>query len=128
MSAPIIYVDYSEIRAGQFQALKAAMNELVQFVEDNEPQLHAYQVYFNESRSRMTVIHIHPDGESLEVHMRVAGPLFPKFASFVRLLSINLYGSPSEYAVEQLRLKAEALGGGTVMVHPLHSGFARFLL
>jgi len=126
MSDPIIYVDTSEIREGQFEALKAAMNELAQFVENNEPQLRSYQVYFNENRSRMTVIHIHPDAESLEFHMRTAGPLFPKFAGFVRLLSINLYGTPSEYAIQQLRQKAEALGGGTVTVHSLHAGFARF--
>jgi hypothetical protein len=83
-------------------------------------------VYFNERRARMTVIHIHPDAESLEFHMKVAGPLFPKFAGFVKLLRIDLYGAPSENIVEQLRQKAEVLGGGTVNVHSLHAGFARF--
>jgi hypothetical protein len=126
MSDPIIYVDNSEIRAGQFEALEAAMNELAQFVEANEPQLYAYRVYFDERRARMTVIHVHPDAESLEFHMKVAGPLFPKFAGFVKLLSIDLYGSPSEYVVEQLKQKAEALGGGTVKMHSLHTGFDRF--
>jgi hypothetical protein len=126
MSDPIIYVDNSEIRDGQFEALKAAMNELAQFVEANEPQLYTYRVYFNERRSQMTVIHIHPDAETLEFHMKVAGPLFPKFAGFVKLLSIDVYGVPSESIVEQLRQKAEALGGGTVEVHSLHAGFARF--
>ena len=126
MSDPIIYVDNSEIREGKFEALKAAMNELTQFVEANETQIYAYRVYFNERRTRMTVIHIHPDTESLEFHMNVAGPLFPKFAGFVRLLSIDLYGAPSEYIVEQLKQKAEALGGGTVKIYPPHAGFARF--
>jgi hypothetical protein len=126
MSDPIIYVDNSEILEGKFEALKAAMNELVQFVEANETQIYAYRVYFNEHRTRMTVIHIHPDTESLEFHMKVVGPLFPKFAGFVKLLSIDLYGAPSEYIVEQLRQKAEALGGGTVKIHSLHAGFARF--
>jgi hypothetical protein len=126
MSNPIIYVDNSEIREGQFEALKAAMDELAQFVEDNEPQIYAYSVYFNERRERMTVIHIHPDAASLEFHMKVAGPLFPKFAGFVKLLRIDLYGEPTEHIVEQLRQKSEALGGGTVKMHSLHAGFARF--
>ena len=128
MSGPIIYVDNAEIHEGKFEALKEAMNELARFVEANEPKLYAYRVYFDDSRSRMTVIHIHPDAESLEFHMRVAGPLFPKFADFVKMLRIDLYGEPSEVAVEQLRQKAAALGGGTVMVHSLHAGFARFQL
>jgi hypothetical protein len=126
MSDPIIYVDNSEIREGQFEALAAAMNELAQFVEANEPQIYAYRVYFDERRARMTVIHIHPDVESLEFHMKIAGPLFSKFANFVKLFRIDLYGAPSEYIVEQLRQKAEVLGGGILEIHSLHAGFARF--
>ena len=126
MSAPIIYIDNSEILEGQFESLRSVMDELAQFVEVNEPKLHAYRIYFNENTSRMTVIHIHPDADSLELHMRVAGPLFPKFAKYVKLLTIDLYGAPSEYAIEQLRQKAKALGGGTVRTHSLHKGFARF--
>jgi hypothetical protein len=125
MSDPIIYVDHSEIREGQLEALKAAMNELAQFVEAHEPRLYAYRVYFDDRRARMTVIHIHPDAESLAFHMKVAGPLFPRFADFVKLLRIDLYGVPSAYIVEQMRRKAEALGGGTVKMHTLQAGFAR---
>jgi len=126
MSGPLIYVDNSEIHQGKFGALKEAMDELARFVEANEPMLHAYQVYFNDSHSRMTVIHVHPEAASLDIHLRVAGPLFPKFADFVKLLTIDLYGEASEYAVEKLKQKAEALGGGTVRVHSLQAGFARF--
>jgi len=126
MSDPIIYIDNSEILEGQFESLRSAMDELAQFVDANEPKLYAYRVYFNENRSRMTVIHIHPDADSLDFHMRVAGPMFPKFANYVNLLTIDLYGAPSEYAVEQLRQKAKTLGGGTVRTHSLHAGFSRF--
>jgi quinol monooxygenase YgiN len=128
MAEHIIYVDHSEIRDGKFEELKMAMIELAQFVKANEPQLLVYNVYFSEDRARMTVIHIHRDAASLEFHMRVAGPLFPKFAGFIKLLRIDLYGKPSEHIVEQLKAKAEMLGSGTVLVHQLHAGFARFPL
>lgn len=39
MSEPIVYVDNSEIRDGKLEELKTALNELVEFVEANEPQL-----------------------------------------------------------------------------------------
>jgi len=58
--------------------------------------------------------------------MKVAGPLFPKFAEFIRLLTIDVYGKPSDDLVEQMRQKAQMLGNGTVLVHELHAGFARF--
>ena len=126
MSELIVYVDQSEIRDGKFVELKTAMNELVEFVETNEPQLIAYNVYFNEDRTRMTVLHIHSDSASLEFHFNVAGRLFPRFAEFIRLLAIDIYGKPSDDLMEQLNEKAEMLGSGAVLVHDLHAGFARF--
>lgn len=47
-SKPIIYIDRSEIREGKLEELKAAMKELVELVEVNEPQIIAYNVYFTE--------------------------------------------------------------------------------
>jgi len=126
MSEPIVYIDSSEIREGKLEELKTAMDELIEFVEANEPQLIAYNVYFKEDGTRMTVVHVHPGSSSLEFHMKVAGPLFSKFAEFIRLLTIDIYGKPSDDLVEQMRQKAQMLGNGTVLVHGLHAGFARF--
>jgi len=126
MSEPIIYIDRSEIREGKLEELKTAMNELIEFIEANEAQLIAYNVYFNEDGTRMAVVHVHPDSASLEFHMKVAGPAFPKFAEFIQLLTIDVYGKPSDDLVEQMRQKAQMLGNGTVLVHELHAGFARF--
>lgn len=125
MSEPIIYVDQSEIRDGKLEELETAMNELVEFVESNEPQLIAYNVYFNRDRKRMTVVHVHSDPESLEFHMKVAGGKFPRFADFIRMVSIDIYGNPGEQLVERLEGKAEMLGSGTVRVHDFHDGMAR---
>ena len=125
MSELIVYVDNSEVREGMLENLKSAMNELAAFVEANEPQLIAYSVYFNEDGTRMSVLHIHAGAESLESHVRVAGPLFPRFAEFVKLLTIDVYGKPTDRLVEQMRQKARMLGNGTVRVHELHAGFAR---
>jgi hypothetical protein len=126
MSEPIIYIDRSEIREGKLEKLKAAMNELVELVEANEPRLIAYNVYFTEDGTRMTVVHIHHDSNSLELHMKVAGPAFPKFAEFIKLSGIDIYGKPSDDLVEQLQQKARMLGNGTVLVHSPYAGFARF--
>jgi hypothetical protein len=126
MSQPIIYIDCSEIREGKLEELKTAMSELVGLVKANEPRLIAYNVYLAEDGARMTVVHVHPDSASLEFHMKVAGPSFPKFVEFIKLLTIDVYGEPGDNLVEQMRRKAQMLGNGTVLVHGLHAGFARF--
>jgi hypothetical protein len=122
----IVYVDTSDVREGALDELKAAIKELVDFVEANEPRLIAYNVYFSDDGTRMTVVHVHPDSESFEYHMEVAGPVFRRFAELVTLSSIHIYGDPGETAVRQSHEKARALGRDSVVVDALHAGFARF--
>jgi hypothetical protein len=122
----LIYLDTSEVREGSLGELKQAIAELAAFVEENEPQLIAYEVYFSEDGKQMTVAHVHPDSASLDFHMEVAGPRFASFAGLLTLLSIHIYGEPSEEALEQMREKVRLLGSGEVVVHAPHAGFARF--
>jgi hypothetical protein len=121
----ILYVDTSDIREGALEELKSGMRRLTDFVEANEPQLIAYNVYFSDDGARMTVASVHPDSASLEYHLQVAGPLFREFVELVTLSSIHIYGEPSEKVVKQAHEKARLLGHGTVEVEHLHAGFKR---
>jgi hypothetical protein len=125
MSA-ILYVDISDVRAGALEELKAGMKELVDFVEAKEPRILAYNVYFSADGARMTVVQIHPDSESVEYHMEVAGPVFRRFVELVTLSSIHIYGEASEKLLKQSHEKARLLGGGDVTADALHAGFTRF--
>jgi quinol monooxygenase YgiN len=125
MSQPLVYIDTSEVRPGKLEQLKAAITELAEFVEDNEPGLVSYSVYFDESANRMSVVHVHADPASLDHHLDVAGPLFRRFADLVTLSSIHIYGEPSETALGQLREKLRLLGAGDVIVLEPHVGFVR---
>jgi quinol monooxygenase YgiN len=125
MSDAIVYVDTSDVREGALERLKAGMKELVEFVEANEPRLIAYNVYFSDDRNRMTVVHVHPDAASLELHLEVAGPFFRRFAELVSLTSTHIYGEPSETALRQSHEKARLLGHDAVVVDALHAGFTR---
>jgi hypothetical protein len=128
MSQLLAYVDTSDIREGALVRLKAAIGELAQFVEENEPQLISYNIYFSADGSQMTVVHVHADSASLDYHMDVAGPRFGRFADLVTLSSIHIYGEPSDKALGQLRDKARLLGSGDVVVHTPHAGFSRSAL
>jgi quinol monooxygenase YgiN len=125
MSEPLISLDTSLIRDGRLAELKEAVAELVEFVRSNEPRLIAYEIYFDEAGSRMTVVQVHPDSASMEYHMTVAGPAFAGFAELITLSTLDVYGKPSEELLELLRRKVQMLGDATVIVHELQAGFAR---
>jgi hypothetical protein len=125
MSDEIVYVDTSDVREGALEELQADMKELVDFVEANEPRIISYNVYFNEEGTRMTVMHVHPDAESVEYHLEVAGPIFRRFVELVTLTSTHIYGRPSEKVLKQADEKVRLLGRGDVDVQALHAGFTR---
>ena len=127
MSDPIVFVDTSDIREGKVEELRRAVAELAEFVEANEADTISYQVFFSDGDRRMTVLQIHRDSASMERHMEVAGPVFAKFADLLVLRTVDIYGSPSEKVVEQLRRKAELLGTASVVVHERQGGFARIV-
>lgn len=124
-SSFILYVDRAEVRAGKLDELKRAVADLVDLVQANEPQLGAYNVYFGADGRTMTVVHAHTDSASLQRHMDVAGPAFSGFVDLVRLLTIDVFGSPSDDVMQRIRDKAALLGSATVTVHESFAGFTR---
>ena len=123
---PIVYIDHSDIREDSFEELKAGIRRVVDFIEAREPQLITYGFYLDEDAAKMTVVAVHPDSGSLELHMDIGGEEFRKLAHLLTLTAIECYGRPSERAIEQLRRKAAALGnGGTVVTIGRFAGFTR---
>jgi hypothetical protein len=125
MAEPVLYVDRSDILAGRLAEVRDGMRDLAAFVGEHEPQLIAYHFYLDESESTMTVVAVHPDAASLELHLRLGGPKFRAFGALIRLRSIDVYGQLSPTVSEQLHAKADYLGGGTVTLHTLQAGFGR---
>jgi hypothetical protein len=123
---PIVYIDRSEVREGKLNAVKVAIGELTKFIEANVPRAISYGVYLDETGSKMTVLQIQPDSGALEFHMMVGAPAFAKFRDLITLTAIEVYGVPSDHLLSQLDEKARMLGGASITVHKLQSGFSRF--
>lgn len=123
---PIFYIDRSTIRAGALEEVRRRIPELVEFIQDKEPQLIAYDFYLDEQGRHMTVVSVHPDSESLRFHLEVGRSAFKDFADLIDLYSIEAYGRPSDEVITLLEDKAAMLGeGGRVEVHERHAGFLR---
>lgn len=126
MTETIVYVDRSTINEGKAAIVRDKIQDLVRFIDQREPRLVGYQFYFDEDASRMTVIGIHPDSDSLEMHMEVGRAAFAGFADFIEIQAIEVYGDPSPRVMELLEDKAEMLGdSGRVEVHSRQGGFMR---
>ncbi|MEU2237172.1 hypothetical protein ABZ585_40295, partial [Streptomyces vietnamensis] len=69
MAEPLFYVDRSEILAGRIEEARERMRDLAAFVAEREPQIIAYHFYLDEPASTMSVVAVHPDAASMELHL-----------------------------------------------------------
>ncbi len=126
MTEPIFYIDRSTIREGALEEVSRRVDELVEFIREKEPQLVAYDFYFDEQGKNMSVVSVHPDSDSLRFHLEVGRSAFQKFAELIDLYAIEVYGQPSDEVLSLLEEKAAMLGeGGAVEVHERQAGFLR---
>ena len=125
MQAAIVAIDSSEVVDGKLEELKAAISDLVAFVDSNEQRPIAYHIYLNAPGTLMTVVQVHPDSASMEFHMKIAAPAFAKFVDLVKLSTLDIYGTPSDGLLALLRQKVALLGQATVAVHEKQAGFMR---
>ncbi|HEX6132106.1 MAG TPA: hypothetical protein VF044_10260, partial [Actinomycetota bacterium] len=122
----LVCIDTSEILEGKLDAVRTAIADMAAFVEANEPDVIAYEVFLDDAGTLMTVLQVHPDPASMERHMDIAAPAFAPFRGLIRLATIDVYGDPSERLLEQLGRKSSMLGDAPVRVHRLAGGVARF--
>jgi hypothetical protein len=122
---PILYIDRARVVPDRLDTLKLRIAELVSLVDRSEPQILWYAAYLDATSTEMSVVHLHRDIASLELHMQVIEPALPGFADLLSLFRIDVYGPVSDSIAERLRRKAQRLGGATLTFHDLHAGVAR---
>jgi NAD(P)-dependent dehydrogenase (short-subunit alcohol dehydrogenase family) len=71
--APLIFVATNRLKPGQLDAERRRVPGLVEFVEQNEPQLIAFNEYVNDDGTEVTVVQVHPDAASMQTHLGIIG-------------------------------------------------------
>jgi hypothetical protein len=124
MTAPFIHVATYKIKQGKLEDYEKLWRGLVECVKTNEPRLLAFNTYFTEDGTEGTTIQVHPDAESMEFHMKVAGArILEGYPLLETIESINVFGTPTEGVREMyaqmagpgvsVNFKARHLGGFT---------------
>lgn len=122
----IFYIDRSTIREDALNEVRNRIQDLVGFIEKEEPRLIGYDFYIDSPGRRMTVVAIHPDSDSLKLHLEIGRSAFEGFAHLIDLDSIEVYGRPSDQVLSMLEDKAAMLGDeARVDVHEHQAGFLR---
>jgi hypothetical protein len=71
MPGPFIFIGTHRLKEGKLPEFEAALRDLIRVVDENEPQLIAFNAYANEEGTEVSVVQLHPDASSMELHMQV---------------------------------------------------------
>lgn len=123
MSGPVIYVGTHTIRQAKLEAAREGSSALVEFLRANHPHVVHFGIYIDEPSHLMTVIQVHPDEESLFLHLRLAGEKIAAAHEFLEgTTGIDIYGTPSDSLVELVQTMAR---GAPVRFKTPDAGFSR---
>jgi hypothetical protein len=124
MVEPFIFIGTHTIKEGKLEDFKQHFGEFAKFIEANEPRLIHFELYINEDGTEVSVVQVHPDADSMAYHMRVGGEHFAQAYEFLdTTTSIQIYGTPSDALVEQMKQVGEP--GVPVIVKSELAGFNR---
>ena len=131
MYKPLIFVSTWKIKEGRLEDYKQFSKELIEHIKAKEPQLIAFNMYFNEDETEMTSIQVHPDAASMDFHLEVLAKVIGEDmiewlerADFLEPQHIEIYGTPSAKLLEADQPFVDA--GIPQSVKPTHfAGFTR---
>ncbi len=70
MSGPFIFIATNRLKEGKLEDERDRVPGLVEFIQENEPRLLAFNEYANEEGTEVGVVQVHRDAESMESHMK----------------------------------------------------------
>ena len=126
MTAPFIFVGTHRIKEGQLDAYIEYFREFVEFVKENEPRLIVFEGFVDDEGTRMTIVQVHPDAESMEFHMQTIGKHIGE--AYDRYLDgterIDVYGVPRGGVVDMIKQLASSGASLNISARPV-AGFTR---
>lgn len=126
MSGPLIFISHSKVKPGKLAEYQEHVSEAADLVESNEPRMIAFNSYASEDGTDVSTVQVHPDAESLDVHMKIfTENLQAKAFDALDSSEVNVYGEPSESARQQLEQMAAMTGIRVRILPARQAGFLR---
>jgi hypothetical protein len=121
MSDPIVFISNQKVKEGKLEGYKQYYRQVAEQTQTDKPGTVAHLAYLNEAGSELSIIHIFPDAEAMELHMKGVDELAKKAYEYVEIISFEIYGKPTDTILERmmqivsshiaLNIKPQLIGG-----------------
>ncbi|HJU52570.1 MAG TPA: hypothetical protein VJ815_09575 [Acidimicrobiia bacterium] len=121
MAGPIVYVSHFRIKPGHMDGWRKMVDEVLLTLDAGAPRTAFQHFYLDETGNSVSIVHIFPDAEAVDLHMEWASGHSRAALESLEPISFELYGKPTESFMAAMGDRASLL-----RIEPAHmAGFDR---
>lgn len=125
MSEPVVFISHFEVKEGGLQAYRDLQRAAVTQLEADKPRTLVFLVFHSDDGRRLTVVHVFGDAEAMDLHFEGAAERAERAYEFLVPRGWEIYGQPSEPALEMMRMSAARAGVSLHLEQAFMGGFLR---
>jgi hypothetical protein len=123
---PVALISHFRIKEGKLDAAKEAFATVSAQLGASRPRTAAYLAFIDEAGERLSILHVFPDAEAMDLHAAGAGERSKAAFELFEPAGWEIYGEPSAAALKTIEDMA-AEWGVPVRIEPAAiGGFLRF--
>jgi hypothetical protein len=124
VSEPIVFISHSRIREGKRDDFRQYYREGIKLIEADKPGTLVQLAYVNEDGTRVTIVHLFPNADAMDLHMQGVADRAKGAYEFIESERFEIHGTPSPGVMEMMKKIAES--GVVLSVSPQSlGGFVR---
>ncbi|MFZ0532717.1 MAG: hypothetical protein WAM09_06020 [Anaerolineales bacterium] len=120
MTDPIVFISRNRIKEGMFDDFRKHYLDSIPLIEASKPGTLVQVAYVNKDATEVDIVRLFPNAEALDLQLQGADDRSKITYKFIEPTRIEIYGSPSNYAIEMM--KKVAGSGINVSISPQFMG------
>ena len=125
MSEPVVFISHFAVKEGALEELKRMGGAAVEGIREGKPGTVLFLSYLDEEGGRISFLHAFPDADAMDRHFEGADERAAAAYEFIEPRGWEIYGKPSERAMEGMRATAARFGVPLVVESEFNAGFLR---
>jgi hypothetical protein len=123
---PVAFISHFRIKEGKLDAAREAFAAVSTQLEASRPRTAAYLAFIDEAGQRLSILHVFPDAEALDLHAAGAGERSKAAFELFEPAGWEIYGEPSAAALKTFEDMAAEWGVPVNIDRVSVGGFIRF--
>jgi hypothetical protein len=125
MAEPIAFISHFRIKKGKTAAVRTMFAAGATQLEVAKPRTAAFLGYMNERGTQLTIVHLFPDAEAMDLHFEGADARSQAAYELFVPAGWEIYGAPSAAALALIKRQAAEAGVPLTLGPTALGGFTR---